>query len=29
MSYAGQNKDPDLVFVVGGTRKLFWLWKIK
>ena len=25
-SYAGQNKNPDVVFVVGGTRKLFWLF---
>jgi glycosyltransferase involved in cell wall biosynthesis len=27
--YAGTHKQPDLVFVVGGTRKLFWLWKMR
>jgi hypothetical protein len=29
MSYAGQYTDPDLLFVVGGNQKLFWLWKTK
>jgi glycosyltransferase involved in cell wall biosynthesis len=29
ISYAGQHKQPDLVFVVGGTRKLFWLWRMR
>jgi hypothetical protein len=29
ISYAGQHEKSDLVFVVGGTRKLFWLWKIR
>jgi glycosyltransferase involved in cell wall biosynthesis len=29
ISYAGQHEQPDLVFVVGGTRKLFWLWRMR
>lgn len=27
--YANSFKVPDIVFVVGGTKKLYWLWKLK
>lgn len=27
--YAEDNIHPDLVFIVGGTKRLFWLWKMK
>jgi glycosyltransferase involved in cell wall biosynthesis len=27
--YAGDRVVPDVVMVVGGTRKLLWLWKMK
>jgi len=29
VSYADKKAKPDIVFVVGGTRKLLWLWKMK
>jgi glycosyltransferase involved in cell wall biosynthesis len=29
ISYAGQHKQPDVVFIVGSTRKLFWLWRMR
>lgn len=29
ISYAGESKKPDIVFVVGGTKRLFWLWIMK
>lgn len=29
IAYAGETAHPDLVFVVGGTRKLLWLWRMK
>jgi glycosyltransferase involved in cell wall biosynthesis len=29
IGYAGDTNDPDIVLVVGGTRKLFWLLKMK
>jgi len=27
--YKGEDKKPDLIFVVGGTRHLFWLLQMK
>jgi len=27
--YKGNTAKPDLILVVGGTRKLIWLWKMK
>jgi glycosyltransferase involved in cell wall biosynthesis len=27
--YAGEAIIPDVIFIVGGTKKLFWLWKLK
>ncbi len=27
--YAGSSESPSLIFVVGGTRRLFWLWRMK
>ncbi len=27
--YKGNNKKPDLIFVVGGTRHLLWLFRMK
>jgi len=29
ITYANQHPKPNVVMVVGGTRKLFWLWKMK
>lgn len=29
ISYAGDSIEPDLVFVVGGTKKLLWLLRMK
>ena len=29
ISYAGRSESPTLIMVVGGTRRLFWLWKMK
>lgn len=27
--YAGDKAQPDLIFVVGGTKRLWWLWQMK
>ncbi|MEL6931085.1 MAG: hypothetical protein AAFO95_21055, partial [Cyanobacteria bacterium J06600_6] len=27
--YAEEGRQPDAVMVVGGTRKLLWLWRMK
>lgn len=29
VSYYGDGKIPDLIFIVGGTRKFFWLLRMK
>ena len=29
VNYATENQKTEVVFVVGGTRKLAWLWKMK
>ena len=29
ISYAGESVSPNLIMVVGGTRRLYWLWKMK
>ena len=29
ITYAGSSVSPTLIMVVGGTRRLFWLWKMK
>lgn len=29
VSYARDSNEPDVIFVVGGTKKLFWLLKMK
>jgi glycosyltransferase involved in cell wall biosynthesis len=29
ITYADDNQNTDLIFVVGGTRKLGWLWKMR
>lgn len=29
VSYAGQCNHPDVIMVVGGTKRLRWLWKMK
>ena len=29
VAYAGEKRDPTVIVVVGGTRKLYWLWKCK
>jgi len=27
--YADDKQTPDIIFVVGGTKRLLWLWKMK
>ena len=27
--YPDDDVAPDIVFVVGGTRRLYWIWKMK